>query len=368
MQGPSRQHVIAFVDLDYFFAQVEELERPELADKPLVVCVYSGRTPTSGVVSSANYLARSYGVKAGIPIIRAMKLLPESAVFLPARMQLYQEVSGRVMAILGEYADSIRIESIDEASLDITGRVEGDFSRAHHLVRSMKERLRGSLGLKCSVGVAPNRVVAKLAADTSKPDGLKIVRPEEVDTFLAPLEVGKLPGVGVKLGKMLAETGVKTIGDLANLPIETLIGIAGSKRAIYLKLAAQGRFEERISGRVERRQYSRILTLKRDTSDVDEVMAELEPVIGELWERLLKSGLRARVLGLHIITSQLKTITRQKAIHPSLEDVKKNVRELLTELIAAEPDIVIRRAGVRFSSFLKMSGQSSLTSFTANNH
>jgi DNA polymerase IV (DinB-like DNA polymerase) len=360
------ERVIAFVDLDYFFAQVEELQRPDLADKPLVVCVFSGRTSTSGVVSSANYVARSYGVRAGMPISRAMKLLPPSAIFLPVRTQLYSEVSGRVMSILAEYADSIRVESIDEASLDITEKVGGDFDHAHTIAGAIKERLRSELGLKCSVGVAPNRIVAKIAADISKPDGLKIVRPEDVKSFLQPIEVGKLPGVGAKLGAMLGEKGVKTIGDLADLPIDELIKIAGRKRAIQLKLAAEGRLEEKISPRDERRQFSRIITLKRDTNDVEEVMAQLTPLIAELKEKLVKSNLGAHSLGLQIVSSQLKTITRQKAIHLH-EDIQKSIRELLLGLLSEEPQLMIRRAGVRFSGLVRLEGQSTLTSFNADN-
>ncbi|GBC68709.1 DNA polymerase IV [archaeon HR01] len=232
--------VVLFLDLDHFFAQVEEIQQPALKGRPVVVCVYSGRTETSGVVSSANYEARSYGVRAGMPIARALRLLPPTAVFLPARLQLYSSYSEGVMAILSQYSDKLSVESVDEAAVDITDRVGGDFSKAEELARELKERIRSEMGLRCSVGVAPNRIVAKVAADSSKPDGLKVVRPEEVRSFLAGLDVEALPGVGRKLGRMLKGLGVETVGKLAEMEPTPLIPIVGRRRAIQLIMAARG--------------------------------------------------------------------------------------------------------------------------------
>ncbi|MEM3096448.1 MAG: DNA polymerase IV [Nitrososphaerota archaeon] len=368
-EGGVAPRVVAFVDLDYFFAQVEEIQRPDLRDKPVVVCVYSGRGPTSGVVSSANYVARSYGVRAGIPISRAVRLLPPTSAFLPVRMQLYSEFSSRVMTLLREYSDRLRVESIDEASMDITGRVGGDYVRAETLAREIKERMRQELGLKCTIGIAPNRTVAKIAADLSKPDGMKVVIPSQVRSFLSPLDVEKLPGVGRKLAKALEGLGVRTLGQLARLQPEALEEVVGLKRASYLVRAAAGNLDEIISERGPRKQLSRIITLKMDTRDVDEILEQLKPSLGQLIEKMREGMTMARNIGIYVVTEDLQPITRQRTISGpiSSDTCYEAIRRMLTELVADKPTIRIRRAGIRFSGFIAAGGQQTLTDFTADN-
>jgi DNA polymerase IV (DinB-like DNA polymerase) len=357
--------VVAFVDLDYFFAQVEEVEKPELAGKPVVVCVYSGRTEDSGVVSTANYPARRYGVKAGIPIKRAKKLLPPEAVFLPIRLQHYTQVSRHVMSILDKYADRMRIESIDEAVLDITNRVGGDFEKAAEYMAGMKTEVLRATGLRCSVGVAPNRVVAKIAADISKPDGLRVVKSEEVEDFLSPLPVNSIPGIGSKAAASLAEMGVKTVEDLKQLSLETLEKLFGRKRAEYVYFAARGKYDEPVEPRPPPKQVSRIITLKRNTRDVDDVIAELSRAVADGLARMEALQAAASRVGAVAITSDLRTITRQAEIRPgaSYEEVLKILRKLFQEILRQDARLQLRRAGVRFSDFVSQAGQSTLSGY-----
>ncbi|MEM2224822.1 MAG: DNA polymerase IV [Candidatus Caldarchaeum sp.] len=357
--------MVMFLDLDYFFAQVEEIENPSYLGRPLVVCVYSGRTEDSGVVSSANYLARKHGVKAGMPIKRAKRLLPSEAVFLPVRLEHYAEVSRRVMTILKKHSDRMRVESIDEAVMEVTETVGGSFERAEELAVMVKREIRQGLGLKCSIGIAPNRVVAKIAADAAKPDGLKTVRPEEVADFLKPLPATALPGIGAKAWSYLEGIGVKTIGDLSSLPIEVLAKVFGGKKARYIYLASRGEFDEPIEEKTTFKQVSRIITLKQNTRDVDEVVSALAPAVNDALARLEANNLEATTLGIIAIAADLRTVTRQTQIRPgtSIEEAMRIVRNLFSELLQEEGGMVLRRAGVRFAGLKQRLGQSRLSSY-----
>lgn len=239
-----KTRIILHIDMDYFFAQCEEREHPELKGKPVVICVYSGRGGDRGAVSTSNYEARKLGVKAGISISRAKKLAP-NAVFLPVNMELYHYKSGQVMEILKEYSDKIEQESIDEAYCDLTEKVTG-FEGARMLALKLKDEIRQLVGLTCSVGIGPNKLIAKVASDYKKPDGLTVVRSEEVLQFLAPLkthtksltlgvpardvetirakahELAKsfllenpipLRRVGIRVSNLVEQIGQKTLGD-----------------------------------------------------------------------------------------------------------------------------------------------------------
>ena len=196
---PAQARIIMLVDLDYFFAQCEELRNPSLKDKPVVVGMYSGRTEDSGAVSTANYLARKYGVKSGIPLFLAKKRLEGTdAVFLPVDYDYYQQISDRIMQILRGFPDAFEQVGIDEAYLDVTQRVHGSLDEAKRLVQQMKSAVKDQVGVTFSVGVGPNKLIAKIASDKQKPNGLTIVQPEEVEIFLSPLPVDNLLGVGRK--------------------------------------------------------------------------------------------------------------------------------------------------------------------------
>ena len=257
------------VDLDYFYAQVEEKRNPSIKDKPVVVCVYSGRTEESGVVATANYIARKYGVNSGIPIVLAKKRL-EGVDFVFIRMDhdYYKQVSDRIMDILKSRSDGFEQMGIDEAYLDISKRSGLSYQMATEMARAIKEEIKNQEGLTCSIGVGPNKLIAKIASDVEKPDGLTVVRPEEVLQFLYPMAVNRIVGVGKKTSEKLECMGIKTIGDLAALDVQRLMEAFGDSLGTYLHNASKGMDEDPIRERGDAESISRIATLKQDTHDI----------------------------------------------------------------------------------------------------
>lgn len=358
--------VVMHVDLDYFFAQCEEVANPLLKAKPVVVCVYSGRSEDSGAVSTANYIARKYGVKSGMPIAFAKRILKDTnAAFLPVNHELYGVVSNRVMDILRSNADRFEQESIDEAFMDVSKRVNGDFKLAEALARSIKGEIMDNERLSCSIGVGPNKVVAKIASDFQKPDGLTVIRPEGVRVFLDPLPAEKLYGVGKKTAKKLQELGVFTIGDLAAYDPGILMQIFGDKPGSYFHRAAKGIDEEPVQEKGMAEQVSRMITLKRDTRDLSLIASELDRICSGIHARLVGEGLLYKSVGILAITNTLEMRSRTKTLENPSEDaetIERIARELLSKFLEEEGAVILRRFGVKVSGLSKKSGQG-LTKF-----
>ncbi len=218
--------VILHVDLDAFFPSVEVREHPELKGKPVIVGADPKGGTGRGVVSSASYEARKFGVRSAMPISRAWKLCPDG-VYLRPHFDLYIPASNSIMEILRSHADRFEQGGIDEAYLDISNRVK-DFDEATEFAKHLMEELLEKTHLTCSIGVAPNNMVAKIASDFRKPYGLTVVKPEEVKDFLFPLEVRKIPGVGTKTEQALLELNIETVKDLASLKPEVLTRLFGA--------------------------------------------------------------------------------------------------------------------------------------------
>ncbi|MEP0824305.1 MAG: DNA polymerase IV [Nitrososphaera sp.] len=269
--------IIMHIDFDYFFAQCEELRRPELKTKPLVVCVFSGRTEDSGVVSTANYVARKFGVKSGMPIRVAKSKLAavQDAVFLPLEPAYYSQISGSAMSIISWYADKFECVGIDECYLDVSNRSES-FDVAATLAREIKNDVKRQTSLTCSIGVAPNKMLAKMASDMQKPDGLTIIDPSNAAESVAGMDVARIPGIGPKTSERLGELGIRTIGDLARFDLYRLIEEFGKKAAVYMHNAAKGLDEEPVIESGDRQQIMRITTLKTDADSAEEMERELQ--------------------------------------------------------------------------------------------
>ena len=213
--------LVMLVDLDYFYAQCEERRNPSIKGKPVVVCVYSGRTEDSGAVSTANYVARKYGVKSGIPISLAKKKLEDvDAVFLPVDKEFYKEISESVMEILRIYADRFEQVSVDEAYLDVTQRTKTNYHEAKQLAVTLKDDILTQQQLTCSIGVGPNTLISKIAADIQKPDGLTLVTPQQLNSFLSALPARRLLGVGKQTEKKMETLGIRTVGQLAKFDVQ----------------------------------------------------------------------------------------------------------------------------------------------------
>lgn len=354
------------VDLDYFFAQCEEVRKPSLKNKPVVVCVYSGRSRESGVVSTSNYEARKYGVKSGISISLAKKrLMNIDAVFLPVDHKYYNRVSEDIMSILKNHADVFEQAGVDEAYLDVSERIEGDFGKAVELARRIKEEVRRSRGLTCSIGIGPNKLVAKIAADFQKPDGLTVVKPEEVQGFLSQLPVNRLIGVGVKTQSIMESLGIKTISDLACYDVQRLIELFGEKLGVYFHDASRGIDNRPVKERGEALSISRISTLGEDTRDLETILKKAGKLCDEIHAELSRRRLRVKQVGIIVVTRDMGVHSRSKTLEPPINDpeaFKKNVRELLEKFLG-ESELEARRVGVKVSGFVKEGSQKKLRVF-----
>jgi len=224
--------IILFVDFDYFYAQVEEVLNPSLKGKPVVVCVFSGRFEDSGAVATANYEARKFGIKAGISIVEAKKILP-NAVYLPMRKEVYQQVSNRIMKLLREYSEKIEIASIDEAYLDISDKVK-NYQDAYNLGLEIKNKILEKEKITVTVGISKNKVFAKIAADMAKPNGIKVIDDEEVKRLIVELDIADIPGIGDITAEKLKKLGVNKLVDTLRIEFDELKGIIGEAKAKYL--------------------------------------------------------------------------------------------------------------------------------------
>jgi DNA polymerase IV (DinB-like DNA polymerase) len=369
-QQPLVSRVIMLVDFDYFFAQCEELRNPSIKDRPVVVCVYSGRTEDSGAVSTANYIARKYGVKSGLPIFMAKKKLEgTNAVFLPVDYALYEEISGKIMDILKDSTDRCEQVGIDEAYLDVTQKGNGSFEEGRRLAENVKNEILRQQKLTCSIGVGPNKLVAKIAADTKKPDGLTVVTPEQVTVFLAPLPVSRLIGVGTKTRERMQALGINTVFDLSRYDMQRLIAVFGKTSATYFHNASLGIDEEAVQETGEATSISRIATLKQDSREIDFILEKTDELCKEIEAAVATARMLFKTIGIIIITTDMGIHTRSETLEnptDSLETMKGTVKELLERFFSQE-ESKARRVGVKISNFFKeQKNQRQLTSFIEN--
>jgi DNA polymerase IV (DinB-like DNA polymerase) len=363
ISNEKKSRIILHVDMDYFFAQCEEKENPKIKGKPVVICVYSGRGGNSGAVSTSNYEARKLGVKAGIPISLAKKLAPY-AIFLPVNMELYRTISDDVMEILKKYSGKIEQESIDEAFSDLTEQVN-DFVEAKKLAIELKDEIKQKVGLTCSVGIGPNKLVAKIASDFNKPDGLTVVRQEEVSQFLGPLKITDLIGVGKKTGERLNELGVRNIADLSKLTSDELIREFGNAKGIWLKQASQGIDDSPVKERSGTGQIGRIITLKENTKDLNTIYDALDQLSNDIYMKLQARKFSFKSVSFIAITSDFKTHTRSHTFSASAKDpgsIKTYIHELVKAFLTEHP-VTLRRVGIRVSNLEEEKGQRTLGDF-----
>ncbi len=360
-----RGRIVMHVDLDYFYAQCEELRRNDLKDKPVVVCVYSARGGDSGAVSTCNYKARAYGVKAGMPIVQAKRLLKDAqdAVFLPVDEQYYTSVSDTVMAILRANSDAFEQVSIDEAYMDVSIRCK-DFDGAVELASRLKDEIKATVGLTCSIGIGMNKLIAKMASDYRKPDGLTVVRPEDTQEFINPMSVGKLLWVGKKTEATLNSMGIYTIGDLAKVSIDRLIREFGRKMGVYLYNASRGIDEEPVKESAVK-QISRMTTLKSNTSVIEDMLDDLNTLSMEVHKSLVEQRLLFRSVGVMLVYEDLSMRSRVRVLKhytDRVDDIMRYARVLLEEMLE-ESNKAVRRLGVKVSDLASVEGQETLQRF-----
>jgi DNA polymerase IV (DinB-like DNA polymerase) len=362
-----RLRVVMHIDFDYFFAQVEERENPAIQGKPVVVCVYSSRGEDSGAVSTANYMARKYGVKSGIPIAFAKKRLKSvEAVFLPVNHDLYEDVSEEIMTIIRSYGDRFEQVGVDEAFLEVTERVDNSFEKAKRLACEIKNEIMTKEKITCSIGVGPNKLVAKIAAGMQKPNGLTAVRPEEVPQFLSPLPVRALVGVGRKTEKALQKLGIKTVGELAAYGVDNLIEVFGRTFGAYLHNAALGIDQSPVEQKGRPDSASRIVTLKENTRDITMMVKEITSLAKAVHANVVEGGFSFKTVSVMTVMEDLAMRSRSKTFEKptkSLEIIEQTAEELLEQLLRKETERSVRRVGIKISHFVEEKGQKQLTDF-----
>ncbi|MDH3736514.1 MAG: DNA polymerase IV [Nitrosopumilus sp.] len=359
--------IVFHIDFDYFYAQCEEIRTPELKSKPVCVCVFSDRGGDSGAIATANYTARKYGVKSGMPIMFAKKRLEEKkdAVFLPVDFDYYIEMSEKAMEIMKKNADVFEYVGKDEAYLDVTKRVEGNFQKASHLAQQIKNSIREKTKLSCSIGISPNKLISKIASDFQKPDGLTIVSPEKVDIFLEPLTIRKIPGIGKKTENRFSEMNLKTIEDLKKMDIFTLNKEFGRKSGTFIYNAVRGIDNEPVKEKEDSIQYSKIVTLKKDSKEYQFLSENLIELCKEVHDVVKKNNRMFKSIGIHFVQSDLSNKSKSRMLRnptANLEELQKNVDQLLKEALENQT-LTIRRLGVKVTELSEVKGQSDITSY-----
>lgn len=291
------------IDMDAFFASVEQLDNPELKGKPVIV----GGLSCRGVVSTCSYEARKYGVHSAMAMMEARRLCP-NAEFLPGRMWRYKEVSQRIMRIFQEEAPVVEQLSIDEAFLDVSG-MELLAKDVRNVGWRIKERIKTELGLTCSVGLAPNKFLAKMASELQKPDGFTVIRHEEVGSFIAPLPVTKIFGIGTAAKQSLQQFGITTIGQLAQADKAVVRKVFG-KNADKVQLLAMGVDNRAVVPETPPKSIGRETTFEKDLFTFEECKAALLELSGQTGFRLRNKGYSGRTLTLKMKSADFKIITR----------------------------------------------------------
>jgi DNA polymerase-4 len=303
--------VIAHLDFDAFFAAVEENRDPSLRGKPVIV-----GGGERGVVSTANYVARRYGIHSAMPLRTARRLCPHG-VYLTGHHQLYYEYSRRLVDMLDQYSPLVEKMSLDEAYVDLTG-TEALFGSPVRTARLIQQRVADELGLSISVGVATNKLIAKVASDYHKPAGFTVVRPGQEADFLAPLPVERLPGVGPVLLAQLHDRGVSTVGDLARVPPQ-LLRLSFGEWGELLAHSARGEDLRRVTPYEEVKSISREHTFEEDVSDVGLLESTLIALTEDVCRRLRRKRLEARTVTVKIRYSDFVTHTCSRTLHRALD-------------------------------------------------
>jgi DNA polymerase IV len=336
---------IIHIDMDAFYASVEQRDNPDLRGKPVVVAWQAKRS----VVCAASYEARAFGIRSAMPAVQAERLCP-GALFVAPDFIRYKAVSGDVREIFKRHTDLIEPLSLDEAYLDVTENKSG-LATATMVARTIREQIRQELNLTASAGVAPNKFLAKIASDWRKPNGLFVIQPDDIDAFLAPLPVGRLPGVGKVTGEKLAKLGVQTVGDLRRLELAALEGQFG-RYGLRLHELARGID----NGEVVPDRPTQSISAE-DTFERDVPLAETESMIRRLAEKLWSASRNesrlARTVVLKLKTSEFKILTRSHTpvSPPSSCEELTDIALALRERVNLAPRQRFRLVGVGLSNF-----------------
>ncbi len=338
---------ILHIDMDAFFAAVEEQRHPELRGKPVVIGG-SGDPTKRGVVSTASYEARKYGIHSALPLRTAYNLCPE-AVFLPVNYDEYSRVSEIIKTVLKEISPIMEDVGIDEAFLDMSAIDKPP----DEIAQEIKKRIKEETGLTCSIGVASNKLLAKIASDMQKPDGLTIIEEKDIEGRIWLLPVRKLWGVGPKTEASLKNIGINTIGELALMPVDRLVETYGQSYGHYLHEASRGIDESPLVTHWEPKSISRETTFQTDTNNWQTIAKTIAELAEEVADDIKQKGYKGRTVTLKVRFSDFKTYTRAKTLNEptdSIEDIRKAAFGCLKRI---ELKMKVRLIGVRITQFEK---------------
>jgi DNA polymerase-4 len=331
------ERLIAHFDMDAFYVSVELMRHPELRGKPVVV---AGSGPRA-VVTTASYEARRFGVFSATPAARARRLCPQ-AVFIPPDHEHYRQRSREVMAILGEHFDRLDVVGLDEAYADLSG-----IARPRAAVQRAREAIRSSTGLTCSIGVGPNKLVAKMASDAEKPEGLVMLTQEEARLRFATAAPRLMPGIGPKTAEKLAEQGISMIADLADTPVERLSEWFGARLGPHLRDLARFEDQREVETSRVRKSESREITFNTDIAGLPRLTEELDALAVRLADDMRRNGAAGRTIGIKVRLDDFTTHTRARTIDVPTADagqIRDVARRLLEEF---DPQRPVRLLGVR---------------------
>lgn len=339
--------IILHIDMDSFFTSCEELRRPELKGKPIVVGADPKGGKGRGVVSTASYAAREFGIHSGMPISLAYKKCPD-CIFLPVDFELYVPLSQKIMEILRKYSDRVEPASIDEAYVDLSGAK--DYKKAEETAKKIKKEI-SEIGLSSSVGIGPNKLIAKIASDYKKPDGLTVVKEKGAESFLKPMNVRRIPGIGPKTSEFLKSRGVETIKDLQKMTKQELKESFG-KFGETMYCFSRGKDDSEIVTEYEAKSYSKEFTFQRDTDSAEEIQKVMWVMSEELAKELETEKRKFKTITLKIRFAGFETHTTSLTIkeHANRKDViYTTAEELLQKFIPFEK--AVRLIGIKVSNF-----------------
>ena len=340
---------VIHLDLDAFFASVEIKKMPELLGRPVVVGA-DGEPSKRGVVSAASYEARKKGIKAGMPLKQALRRCPE-AVFLPVDFEAYESASEKFLSILRDYSPLVESFGLDEAFVEVQqGPGQDPFPNAVAMAREMKRRVKKELGLTVSVGVAPNKLLAKMATDAGKPDGFLVVEENEAEKFLRDLPVRRLWGVGAKTEARLKELGINSVGDLSKTPVQHIVRNFGPNIGRSLHEHARGVDLSPVVPFYEPSSFSREVTFEEDTTDLHVVKETLSGLTQDLVRRIKAEGYKAGTVSIKVRFNDFRTIARAETMELTTESMNDIWAAVLKLVDAVDFDRPIRLVGVKVSN------------------
>lgn len=342
------------IDMDYFYVACEELRHPEIADKPAIVGADPKGGTGRGVVMTCNYKAREFGIKSGMPVSMAYKLNPK-ALFIPVDFEYYEEVSRRIMELIKGFAVKFEQVSVDEAFIDISDKIK-EYEDAEIYAKRLHDHILEKIGIKCSIGIGPNKLIAKMACERAKPNGIKLVKEDQVKAFISDLEVGKLYGIGGKTAEKLNKLGYDTVGKLAKanvMQLMDLFGVFGNEMITN----ANGIDDSEVTENYEIKSISREFTFEKNTSNDNDIEKEIANLSKDVAGEMNKRQEYFKTVTLKIRYGDFTEHIHSRSIKltNSLDTLSKTAIELYQQNV--DKTRKVRKLGVRASNLVSYKGQ-----------